>query len=71
MFYQFGPDASSWLIGNERFSHAQNPQPRLQQAWADIGSMFQDKSMTGSQILWMTTGPNDAYCIATTDGQSS
>ncbi|KAJ2902640.1 uncharacterized protein MKZ38_000307 [Zalerion maritima] len=69
-FFHFGASATAWALGNGHFSARQNIHPELEKTiWTDLGSMFQDKSLSGTLVKWLSTGPNGVFCICMTDNR--
>lgn len=70
VFFHFGKDSSSWAAGNECFAFEYNLQGELKTQWDQLGALFQDKSMAGTRIAWLSTGPDGSYCVAERNGTS-
>ncbi|KAK7421474.1 hypothetical protein QQX98_002173 [Neonectria punicea] len=68
VFYYFGPDRSSWALGNDKFALANNLPESLQVVWDQLGEPFQDKQMAGTQIQWLSSALDGRYAIMTKNG---
>jgi hypothetical protein len=42
----------------------------LKTKWDELGALFQDKSMAGTRIQWLSTSPDGSYCLQEQNGTS-
>ncbi|KAH7148275.1 hypothetical protein EDB81DRAFT_649649, partial [Dactylonectria macrodidyma] len=68
VFYYFGPDQSSWALGNDEFALANNLPKSIQAVWDRLAEPFEDKQMAGTLIQWISTSRNGSYAIMTKNG---